>query len=256
MMFNKAFLTSMMYFMATFSSWGAYYNTIKVDGYMIGLNKNNQGVVDVHSDTSNVSASCKIKNWNGKYYLGAGIISLTSDKVGVIVAGSNMFLKTKELEACNNKFVNLYSVDYLDQKLSTIVDVNFDKKLILALVPIDAQSGAHQAIISSFDGKKNVISGKGFWNPQVKDVNISDDTFPVTDDFYIGKISTNGMYVAPNDLDCSVNSFPGVWDVAKKMKVVFPSDKDNSVVESKCQELFSGSKTLNELGGMLLPNKS
>jgi len=255
MTFNKAFLTSMMYFMAAFSSWGAYYNTIKVDGYMIGLNKNNHGVVDVHIDASKVSASCDIKNWNSKYYLGAGILSLTSDKVGVIVAGSNMFLKTKELEACNNKFVNLYSVDYLDQKLSTLVDVNFDKKLILALIPIDAQSGAHQAIISSFDGKKNVISGKGFWNPGVKDVNISDDTFPVTDDFYIGKISANGKYVAPNDLDCTVNSFPGVWDIERKMKVVLPSENDSSDADGKCKDLFTGKATLKGLGGKLIPAK-
>lgn len=255
MMFSKTFLTSIMYFMTSFSSWGAYYNTIKVDGYMIILNKNNQGVVDVYSDVSKFSASCKIKNWNSKYYLGAGMLSLTSDKVGVLVAGSNMFLKTKELQACNNKFVNLYSVDYVDKKLSTLVDVNFDKKLILALVPIDAQSGAHQAIISIFDGKKNVISGKGFWNPRVKDVNVSDDTFPVTDDFYIGKISANGMYVAPNDLDCSVNSFPGVWDIIKKTKVTFPDDKDDAVIDSKCRQLFSGDKTLDELGGKLINTK-
>jgi len=146
-------------------------------------------------------------------------------------------------------------VDYFDQKLSTLVDVNFDKKFILALVPIDAQSGAHQAIISSFDGKKNVISGKGFWNPRAKEVSISDDTFIITDDFYIGKISTNGMYVAPNDLDCSVNSFPGVWNIAKKMKVIFSEDKDDAVIDSKCKKLFSGDKTLDELEGELINTK-
>lgn len=37
------------------------------------------------------------------------------------------------------------------------------------------------------------------------------------------------------------------------MKVAFPSDKDDSVVESKCQELFLGSKCMNDLGGILLP---
>lgn len=37
------------------------------------------------------------------------------------------------------------------------------------------------------------------------------------------------------------------------MKVVFPLDKDDSVVESQCQELFIGSKSMNELGGTLLP---
>ncbi len=249
MTLNKFLLTSFIYFMATFNSWGVYYNTIEVDGYIIGLNKTNQGMIDVYSDASKLFASCVIKNWNGKYYLGAGILSLTSDKVGVIVAGSNRYLKVKELVTCNNKFVNLYEVDYVDRKLSTLVDVNFDKKLILALVPIDAHSGAHQAIISNFDGKKNIISGKGFWNPRAKGVNISDDTFPVTDDFYIGKISANGKYVSPNELDCSVSSFPGVWDIIKKMKVILP---DDAVIDSKCRQLFSGDKTLDELGGKLI----
>ena len=107
MIFKKILLILIVYFAGAFSSWGAYYNTVKVNGYVIGLNKNSQGVVDIHSDASKITSSCKIKNWNSKYYLGAGILSLTSDNVGVILAGSNMFLKTKELEACSNKFVNL-----------------------------------------------------------------------------------------------------------------------------------------------------
>ncbi|HCD1493002.1 TPA: hypothetical protein NBH38_005493, partial [Klebsiella pneumoniae] len=77
----------------------------------------------------------------------------------------------------------------------------------------------------------------------------SDDTFPVTDDFYIGKISANGKYVSPNELDCSVSSFPGVWDIIKKMKVILP---DDAVIDSKCRQLFSGDKTLDELGGKLI----
>jgi hypothetical protein len=37
--------------------------------------------------------------------------------------------------------------------------------------------------------------------------------------------------------------------------VIFPSDKDASVIDSKCRELFSGKQSLNELGGKLAPIK-
>lgn len=68
---------------------------------------------------------------------------------------------------------------------------------------------------------------------------------------YLGKISVNGEYIAPNDLDCAVDSFPGVWDIARKMKIIFPRDKDDAVIDSKCRQLFSGEKTLDELGESL-----
>ncbi|MDQ6191007.1 hypothetical protein M3O75_08330 [Klebsiella pneumoniae] len=40
-----------------------------------------------------------------------------------------------------------------------------------------------------------------------------------------------------------------VWDIARKMKIIFPRDKDDAVIDSKCRQLFSGEKTLDELGG-------
>lgn len=166
----------------------------------------------------------------------------------------NIFLLKDAIE-CKGGKVLLKSLTYFEDDISTSIDVNFNKKLILATIPINAQHGTYQSVISYFGGKDNVLSGLGFWDGVKEDVDEQKDTFSVGDSIYLGKISSNGKYVASNDLDCSADSFPGVWDVAKKMKFVFPTDKDNSVVESKCQELFSGSKTLNELEGMLLPQQ-
>ncbi|HBW8382130.1 TPA: hypothetical protein MFM15_005420 [Klebsiella pneumoniae] len=56
-------------------------------------------------------------------------------------------------------------------------------------------------------------------------------------------------------MDCAVDSFPGVWDIARKMKIIFPRDKDDAVIDSKCRQLFSGEKTLDELGGELINMK-
>ncbi|WP_194968059.1 hypothetical protein [Klebsiella pneumoniae] len=42
-----------------------------------------------------------------------------------------------------------------------------------------------------------------------------------------------------------------VWDIARKMKIIFPRDKDDAVIDSKCRQLFSGEKTLDELGELI-----
>lgn len=255
MMFKKVMFAVSIYTMASFSSWGAYYNTVKVDNYVIGLNKNKHGVIDVYNTETKITNSCKIENWDDFFLHGAGILSLTSDNIGVLVASSNGFLKAEELEDCNNQSVKLYDVQYTDRAISTLIDINFEREIILALVAIDAQSGAHQAIVSKFNGKKNILSGKGFWDPHLKNIDMSDDTFPVTDDLYYGKISPDGRYIAPNDLDCSIDSFPGVWDIDKKKQVVFESNVNGLSIDEKCSLLFSGKKNFVELGGRLVSPK-
>lgn len=96
------------------------------------------------------------------------------------------------------------------------MDVNFNKKLILATIPFDAQHGTYQSVISYFGGEDNILSGPGLWDSAKEDVDEQKDTFSVGDTIYLGKISSNGKYVAPNNLDCSADSFPGVWDVEKR----------------------------------------
>jgi len=39
------------------------------------------------------------------------------------------------------------------------------------------------------------------------------------------------------------------------MKISFLEDKDDAVIDRKCKELFSGEKTLNELGGKFINTK-
>ncbi|MBG0521081.1 hypothetical protein IOR24_03770 [Enterobacter cloacae] len=114
-------------------------------------------------------------------------------------------------------------------------------------------STEHTNLLFIIFGEDNILNGPGLWDRAKKDVDEQKNTFIGGSSICLGKLSSNGKYVAPNDLDCSADSFPGVWDVEKKMKVVFPLDKDDSVVESQCQELFIGSKSMNELGGTLLP---
>jgi hypothetical protein len=244
----------MMLGATAFSSWAGYYNTIDTDGVSIHFDKNKAGSVIVHDDKSNTDYSCKIENWNDSLLSGAGGISLTSDHVGVLIASGNKYLDVKELIGCKGQSIRIHSIPYFNNAVSSIIDVNFERKLVLALVVVDAHFRSYQAIVSRFNGNKNLLSGKGFWSNSPSELDENSLFYP-GGSIYLGKISVNGEYVAPNDLDCAADSFPGVWDVAKKMKVVFPEEKDDAVIDSKCKKLFSGGKTLDELGGELIkPN--
>ncbi len=238
----------------TFSSWGAYYNTIEVDGVSVNLDKNKVGYLSVRDQKSNANYSCKLNNWNDSLLSGAGGISLTSDHVGVLIASGNKYLYVNDIINCKGKPITIHSIPYFDEDISSIIDVNFGKKLVLALVVVDAHLLSYQAIISRFNGTKNLLAGKGFWSDSKNEPD-DDSLFYSGDTIYLGKISVNGKYIAPNDLDCTVNSFPGVWDIERKMKVAFLEDKDDVVIDHKCKELFSGDKTLNELGGKLIDMK-
>lgn len=246
-------LMSVFFLFFTKMSYAEYYNEVNYNTYHFKLNKEKKGSVDIRDSLSGVMINCEISGWSKLESKGSGIISLTSDKIGVLISPGNKYLLLKDIIECKGGKIPLKSLTYFEGDISTPIDVNFNKKLILATIPIDAQHGTYQSVISYFGGEDNILSGPGVWDSAKEDLDEQKDTFSVGDSIYLGKISSNGKYVAPNDLDCSADSFPGVWDVEKKMKVVFPSDKDDSVVESKCQELFLGSKTLNELGGILLP---
>jgi len=250
----KLFLMFVFFLLFSKVSHAEYYNELSYSIYYLKLNKERKGTIDIRDSLSGVMSNCEISGWSELESKGAGIISLTSDKLGVLISPGNKYLLLKDVIECKGGNIPLKSLEYFEDDISTPIDVNFNKKLILATIPIDAQHGTYQSVISYFGGEDNILSGPGFWDSTKEDVDEQKDTFRTGDSIYLGKISSDGKYVAPNDLDCSADSLPGVWDVEKKMKVIFPSDNDNSVVQSKCQELFSGSKTLNELGGMLLPN--
>jgi len=254
MMFKTNSFLFMILGSMAFSSSGAYYNTIEVDGVSVKFDKNRAGSVSIYDKKSNAYYSCKIDNWNDLLLSGAGGISLTSDQVGVLIASGNKYLYVNDIINCKGKPISIHSISYFDEEIASIIDVNFEKKIVLALVVVDAHLRSYQAIVSRFNGTKNLLSEKGFWNGSKNEPD-DDSLFYPGDTIYIGKISFNGKYVAPNDLDCTVDSFPGVWDIEKKMKISFLEDKDDAVTDRKCKELFSGEKTLNELGGKFIYTK-
>lgn len=176
-----------------------YYNSVLIDGYKIHFEKGNKGSVDVDNTSKGNVFSCEIIVWNDRLSSGSENISITSDGEAIIIYPGNKYLMIDDIKNCRNERLELKSVKFFDDDISSLVDIKFDKKLVLALVVIDASLNSYQAILSHFNGGANILTGKGFWQGIDKAENGVDDFFLIGDDFYVGKISKNGKYVSPND---------------------------------------------------------
>ncbi|CRG52675.1 hypothetical protein [Yersinia wautersii] len=228
-----------------------YYNEVSFDDYIVLLDKNENAILHVKKKHTDIQ--CVIKNWNIKYNNGAGVISLTTDKKAILLANTQAYLYVDEVINCKEGGVSLHKVPVPNSPpFGTVIDLNFDKKIYLSVVLEDIRTLSYTAIVSKFDSNKNIINAKGFENKQTTN---KDNSFYLegSSGGYGGKISINGKYIFPVNLDCSSDSFPGVWDLENKKRVVFSSHKNSSItIDEKCHKLFNGVASLEELGGELV----
>jgi predicted nucleic-acid-binding Zn-ribbon protein len=223
-------------------------NDIHLNEYTIRISQDNNAYIEVYKGVKVIN-HCKIDGWDKSYSLGGGLMSLTNDRKGILIYSSNRYINVDEIFKCGSGSVTLHDIPDPNGGMDAVIDVNFENKIFMSLVVIDAQTNMYQVIVSHFNEKENIFSGGVFWDDSEK--NIDDSFYVDLGDIYLGRISLDGKYVSPSDLDCSVDSFPGVWSINSKKKVIF-SDSDESAVKHKCQQLFDGKATLEQLGGKLI----
>lgn len=242
------FLILVMFSNLSYSS--DFYNSVKVDGYTLSLDKDKKGFIHILSHE--IDSFCKIENWVGGYGKGAGVIQVTTDGKAVLVAGTDSYLYVKDILKCNGGKVSLNKTPVPDKPpFGMVIDINFDKRIYLSVILNDASSSEYAAIVSKFNSNESIIKSKGFEGSEGSDN--EDSTFYLSDIGYGGRISLNGRYVYPSDLDCSIDSFPGVWDLVTRKKLVFTKNNlSNEDVEFKCKALFNGETELGALGGELV----
>lgn len=227
-----------------------FYNSVKVDGYTLSLDKDKKGFIHILSHE--IDSFCKIENWVSGYGKGAGVIQVTTDGKAVLVAGTDSYLYVKDILKCNVGKISLNKNPVPDKPpFGMVIDINFDKRIYLSVILNDASSSEYTAVVSKFNSNESIIKSKGFEGGE--DSDNEDSTFYLSDIGYGGRISLNGRYVYPSDLDCSIDSFPGVWDLVTRKKVVFTKNNlSNEDVEFKCKALFNGEAELGTLGGKLV----
>lgn len=178
--------------------------------FTLYMDKKDSSVIHIVNGDGASDVLCKINNWDGNHNSGRGSISITNDEKGVLIYSTNKYLSTDELMQCNESGIELHTIPQSDDKLDTIVDINFDKRLALLMALEDVRVSTYTAIVSSFDSEKNLLSGPGFFSETNSNI-----PFNTGWSWYGGKISLDGKYVYPYYLDCAVDSFPGLWDIKK-----------------------------------------
>ncbi|WP_426766547.1 hypothetical protein [Erwinia aphidicola] len=125
------------------------------------MDKKERSIIHVVNDNGKSDVLCQINNWESRFNTG-GDIAITNDQKGVLVYPTNKYLSTAELMRCSIVGIELHKIPQSDDKLDTIVDINFGKRLVLLVVLDDVRSLTYTAIVSSFDSNKNLLSGPGF----------------------------------------------------------------------------------------------
>ncbi|MFK8260621.1 hypothetical protein ACFL9S_22890 [Erwinia sp. AnSW2-5] len=246
----KTILSLLLFLSCSVNSQIETNNVIRYGDFTMYMDRKDSSVIHIVNDNGNSDVACKINNWKGRGNSGGGIISITNDKKGVLLYPTNKFLSVNELMQCNSDGVSLHTIPQSADERDTIVDINFEQKLVLLVVVDDVRSLTFTAILSRFDSNNNLLSGPGFFSEKSSDI-----PFGIGDSWYGGKISLDGKYVAPYDLGCFVDSFPGLWDIKKNKKVVFDTSLGDDEIKDRCQKLFDGQATLEELGGKLIKPK-
>ncbi len=240
-------ILSLLFLMACSASAN---DVIRYGDFTMYMDSKDSSIIYIVNDDGKSNVACKINNWKSEYSQGGGDIAITNDEKGVLVYQTNKYLSTNELMHCNASGIALHTIPQSDEWRYTIVDINFEKRLALLVALEDIRSLSYTAIVSNFDSNKNLLSGPGFLSGKKNDI-----PFYMRSGQYGGKISLNGKYVYPYYIDCAVDSFPGLWDIKKNNKVVFDASLGDDEIKDRCQKLFDGKATLEELGGKLIKPK-
>ena len=177
--------------------------------------------------TDGKNKNCKL---NGK----ASRAILSFDQTALIIS-ENGYLKITDLQNCNENMK--IPIKFIPRRTGTLVDFNSLTNTDISLIFVAVQPLSYVAYIGKLGVDKNLVNLPGTFGKNKKIQKMQQEAFPYSDDFaYRPKISPNGRYATPDgDVDCSPQSYPGVWDIEKNKKVIF-SQTSTSAVE--CEALF------------------
>lgn len=153
-----------------------------------------------------------------------------------LIVSENGYVKTKELQNCDAQ--REISVKFIPEKNGLLVDFNSQASIYISLIFVAVQPLSYVAYIGKLGANKNLVSLPGAFDTRKQIGRMQQEAFVYSDELiFRPKISVSGRYVTPDgDVDCSLESFPGVWDIYKDKKVII-SQKQSLTTE--CDALFN-----------------
>ena len=193
---------------------------IEVKPYKISIRGDGRAILLVDSKDGR-QVECAVKGIKGN-----GIVSnliLNSQKDAIIVSDTD-FVLVGDIIACKNGSVKAISIP--DKVDGFLADVNLRAGIYLALGVQSFPPRLYLATVAKFGSSKNLVKLPG------STLGGTDKTAFTYDEQRPGRISSDGRYVAPSGvIECDEDSYPGVWDIEKKVRVVIRTSGDREKAE-------------------------
>jgi hypothetical protein len=152
-------------------------------------------------------------------------LTLTGDGKALII-DINSYLLIDDLKKCSFESPKVYSTP---KEAGALKDLNVNSKIYLALDFINVAPFRYLATVSKLGSTKNLIRLPG--------VNLSGQPLATLQqsgflEIKQPRISPDGRFVsADGRIDCSLNRFPGIWDLKTKKRIYLD--------DLACKDLFS-----------------
>lgn len=137
-----------------------------------------------------------------------------------VILSDDEFVPTSSLGTCGTKALAPLKIA---SNVGSLVDVNVSKELYLTLDVISTSPLAFLATVGKFGSTRNLVTLPGAYVQGRSLPKLQEQGFAYNPDFDMDRprISPNGQYVSPGGApDCSINAYPGVWDIARNKRVV------------------------------------
>ncbi|MEX3846297.1 hypothetical protein [Paraburkholderia sp. BR10882] len=144
----------------------------------------------------------------------------------VVILGSVEYVPVDSLVACAG---GVTAVRRIPAKVGAVADVNTAKNLYLALDVVSTTPETYTATVAHLGSTRPVADFPGMYGVAKGKSRVEKESFSY-DESSLGRISPDGRYVsADGSMLCGDDSYPGVWDLERKQKVIR---------EDGCESLF------------------
>ncbi|WP_126283219.1 hypothetical protein [Burkholderia stagnalis] len=157
------------------------------------------------------------------------------DKSAVMFSETN-YVGKYQIDHCQiGQVVHVLSIPSGGGVLS---DINLSKGIYVSLDFVGAQPFVYLATVARIGTSRNLVSVKGAYVAGRKISELKKTAFGGSGDAGTAIISLDGRYVAPTgQMDCSQESYPGVWGVQNNRRVVTSDDTCTALFKLRMKSL-------------------
>lgn len=144
------------------------------------------------------------------------------DKSAVMLSETS-YVDRHQLDHCRSgEGIHVLSIP---SGVGVLSDINVSKRIYVALDFVSTQPFTYLATVARVGTSRNLVSVKGAYVVGRKISELKKTAFGSSGDAGAAIISPDGRYVAPTgQMDCSQESYPGVWDIKNNRRVVTKDD--------------------------------